>query len=87
MKINDHVTISGTSKKAKQRIQQHGAIWRILEVADKVLFNPAIGPWLHIVPADKAEGDLSSRWVHANSDQDFVVMPNSKKENSVRPRI
>lgn len=70
------VTLTGITKKGKQRVRDFGPCWRVLRHEDRVLFNPEIGPWLLITPLGRVAEDNAARWVRANCDADFVVLPN-----------
>jgi hypothetical protein len=69
------VTLSGKSMKGKNRVREHGSVWVIHAEVERVLFNSEPGPWLFVSPVGKAFQDKSSRWIHADNDQDFNVNP------------
>jgi len=69
----EQVVVSGKNLKGKNRIREHGQIWAVLEVRDKVLFDNNPGPWLLIAPIDKINGN-HSRWIHQSFDTDMMIL-------------
>lgn len=74
------VFLTGITQKGKNRIREHGNLWTVLAETDRVLFaSSAPGPWLFVTPNPGGLGlgqdDKASRWVHANTDVDFKVVP------------
>ena len=74
------VQLTGVTQKGKNRVREHGNRWTVLAETDRVLFAPnAAGPWLFVTPNPAGPGlgqdDKASRWVHANNDSDFKVVP------------
>lgn len=74
------VQLKGISQKGKNRVREHGDRWTVLAETDRILFAPGkAGPWLFITPNPAGPGlgqdDKASRWVHANNDHDFKVVP------------
>ena len=69
------LTLEGKSLKGKQRIKQLGNTWRLIRK-----FNPSLinRPWF-IVPIDKDDYDVSSRWIHPTDDPDFRVVSTNTK--------
>ena len=65
------LTLSGKTKKGKERVKQWGAEdWVVTRIEDSVLFSTEKGPWLFI---DNGE-DKASRWIHAKHDKDFSII-------------
>lgn len=56
------------TNKAKNRLNENGAIGNILEVRDTVLFSSEPGPWLAV-----DAGDPVWRWVHSTNDKHFTI--------------
>ena len=74
------IRLKGISQKGKNRIREHGDRWTVLAETDRILFDPSKqGPWLFISPKNAMMGlgqdDKASRWIHANNDFDFTVVP------------
>jgi hypothetical protein len=70
------IRLKGKTMRGKNRVREHGNEWTVLAETEKVLFNPAKGPWLFAAPAGKNQDDKSSRWIHGLTDLDFeVVIP------------
>lgn len=78
------VTLIPLTKKAKQRIKQHGDRWEVLDVRESVLFSTEAGPWMFVIPITEerihhtvrdTREDTASRWIHAHFDSDFKVAP------------
>ena len=67
------VKLVGKSMKGKNRVREHGSVWTVHVITEKVLFNPQPGPWLFVSPLGRLFQDKASRWVHQTDDQDFIV--------------
>ena len=67
------VTLTGTSKKGKQRVKMHGPRWVVLTAATRVQFDDKPGPWVLVMPLGAQAED--ARWVHRFTDNDFSVNP------------
>lgn len=72
------VTLTGKTKKGKQRVRDFGPTWSVLRRQDRVLFKPEPGPWLLIAPPGRDSEDHAARWVREHCDTDFVVMHNAE---------
>jgi hypothetical protein len=78
--LGQQIRLIGTSQKGKNRIREHGDRWTVIAETDRILFDPSkAGPWIFVTPKVAGPGlgqdDKASRWIHANSDFDFRVMP------------
>ncbi len=69
------IKLSGITKKGRQRVKQHGEMWRVLEVRDTVIFSSERGPWMLVAPGGHDKTSNSIRWVHVSADEDFAVIP------------
>ena len=64
------VTLTGKTKKGKQRVQQHGDKWEVVRRSESVGFpTKHPGPFLLL----RALGRSDLRWVSESSDPDFFV--------------
>jgi hypothetical protein len=64
------LTLTHKTRKAKQRLNQHGAEWRALKSSPTVQFSSFIGPWLFI----ESLKTKSTRWIHRDNDKDFLIV-------------
>lgn len=69
------VKLTGKTMKGKNRVREHGPLWVVHVITEKVLFNSEPGPWMFISPVGTEFQDKSSRWVHETNDTDFIVNP------------
>ena len=74
----EKVTLTGRTKKGKQRVRDFGNTWCVIRREDRVVFKQDAGPWLFVAPPGRDAQDHASRWVHEFIDADFVVMHNDK---------
>jgi predicted glycosyltransferase involved in capsule biosynthesis len=63
IKVGDIVTVTHLDKRGKQLIKDLGDQWTVVQVKDKVLFNPDPGPWLFIEPIGSTSV-INTRWIH-----------------------
>jgi hypothetical protein len=66
------VILKGKTQKGKNRIRELGSEWILLREMDRVLFNPEVGPWFFVRPANRKDGE-KDRWIHASRDVDFEI--------------
>jgi hypothetical protein len=71
--LGKQVRLKGLTQKGKNRCRENGDLWTVYAETDRVLFNPAPGPWLYIAPYSGDQTHKASRWVHATSDVDFTI--------------
>lgn len=71
--VGKTIDLVGLSHKGKNRLRENGTSWTVLAETEKVLFNPAPGPWLFIVPSGRDKDDRASRWIKKDNDQDFMI--------------
>lgn len=64
----------GRSNKGKNRIHEHGDIWKVIRVKNTVGFSNSPGPWALI----QAQDD-EIRWINWNNDPHFEIMWNKKE--------
>jgi len=58
------VTLTGKTKKGKERVKRSGKLWRVTDQRDHVVFSKETGPWLHVMAGSD---------VHATNDENFTV--------------
>ncbi len=63
------VRLEGQTLLGKNRIREHGAVWKVVKQKDTVGFSSARGPWFLIEAINTGYG----RWVHADYDEDFKI--------------
>ena len=63
--------IKAKSLKGKNRVREHGQLWRLTRTADKVLFTDKPGPWHHL---ESLRNPNYGRWISENDDPDFVIV-------------
>ena len=74
----DVATLTGISKKGKQRVKQHGGRWRQESFAESVGFpTSAPGPFVFLRSIDPHSEDI--RWVSLKNDPDFEVAFDDEK--------
>jgi hypothetical protein len=72
--LGKNIKLTGKSQKGKNRVREHGNDWNVLAETDVVLFSPGKkGPWLFITPVGQGHDSKAARWIHAISDQNFLV--------------
>jgi hypothetical protein len=62
----DTVSLIGKSQRGKNRVREHGALWAVLKVRDKVSFSDKPGPWMLL-----SSNDNHLLWLNACNDDDF----------------
>lgn len=66
------IIVSGVSKKGKERIQQLGNEWVVIEVRTSVGFSSLPGPWVLLITED----GRGMRWMKMFDDPHWrVIMP------------
>lgn len=63
------VKLTGITRKGKQRVKQHGEIWKVRKEMADVLWSKKKGPWLLI---DSLDGK-DTRAVNERADTNFEV--------------
>lgn len=63
--------LKGKSRKGKNRIREHGPLWRLTRTEDKVFFSDRKGPWLHI---ESLRNKNYGRWINEFDDEDMSVI-------------
>lgn len=68
------VVLTPKTGKGKNKLHEAGnpAHWIVVETREMVGFSDREGPWLFVRPDNNMHD--KSRWVHATSDVDFVVV-------------
>lgn len=67
------VRLTGKTKHGKNRVREHGEIWTVNSITEKVHFPRAIkgsGPFLFLIPSS---GSDDMRWVSEVGDPNFEV--------------
>jgi hypothetical protein len=67
------VRLTGKTKHGKNRVREHGEIWKVKSITEKVNFPRVIegpGPFLFLIPSS---GSDDMRWVSEVGDPNFEV--------------
>jgi hypothetical protein len=67
--IGKILTLRGVSQKGKNRVNENGKRWMILQVEESIIVSKRSGPWFLV-------GSCSSndfRWIQQNDDLNFVI--------------
>jgi hypothetical protein len=59
------------SKKGKNRIHEHGNLWKLINTVSGVLFCGKPGPWYYVNSLKRPD---YYRWVHHNDDEDLIII-------------
>ena len=65
------IHLKGRTQKGKNRIQENGERWEVIEERLNVLFSPEYGPWILICPVDSKK---NIRWIKEKNDSDFEIV-------------
>lgn len=67
---NPHtVKLGFRTRRGANRIRNHGSVYLVLDVRDRVQHTKIEGPWLHL----QSINDEYLLWVHKNMDPDHTV--------------
>lgn len=62
------ITLKPITRKGKNRVQEHGNIWRVLECREQVqCFNNRAGIKIQSLK------DTTIRWIQKDNDKDFII--------------
>jgi len=62
LKIGDLVKVLGRSQLGKNRIAEHGAVWKVVKI------------WKNDILLNSTDGEDYGRWVKGDDDSDFELL-------------
>ena len=71
--------VKAKSLKGRNRLREHGILWRLTFTRDKVEFDNKPGPWHHV---ESLKNPQYGRWIHHNDDPDFVIVDRIEAKDS-----
>lgn len=63
--------LKAKSQKGRNRIREHGELWKLVMTQQRVLFSDLAGPW-HLV--DSTKNPMYGRWIHETEDAHFTIV-------------
>jgi len=70
--VGDRLTLSGKTKKGKNRVRELGQNWTVTRITPTVNFTTSgSGPFLLIEPDVDPE---KARWLSSRNDPDFIIL-------------
>ena len=67
--IGEQVSLIPKTRYAKNKVHEHGEIWKVIDLKTKVLFSNLEGVWLLL----ESLKDKDMRWVSFDKSLDFEV--------------
>ena len=77
MNIGDTLILRGNSSHGKNRVNQFGKVWQVVEIRDRLqtaAHNGVAGPFLGIVSPTIESVKGNARWIALNNDPDFEIV-------------
>lgn len=69
MKIGQKISLKGISRHGKNRINQHGSVWKVVSFPNKVGFSNLTNCWVSLKSLDTND----ARTIKINGDENFEI--------------